>query len=203
MNIQFTFPEVRTVIDVGASDGRWSLATRSIFPNAEKWLMVEPLIYPKQATAPQFIWEHAVASDSNGTIQLSVSEDSFGSGVYDKGGNLKDCPAVTLDSLIDKHNLKGPFFLKTDAHGMEYRVFCGLHKNVLDVSGLLMELYNFPEALSKAANPWWDIVSHVNIKGFRPLDIVEVMRRSDKVLWQMDVLFARHDRAEFQRKSYI
>jgi len=208
MNIPFTFPEVRTVIDVGASDGRWSNETRNLFPNAEKWLLVEPLEYPNKIEDPKFLWEHVIATDlaeaSRGPIPLSVSADSFGSGVYDNGGdNVKLCPGATLDHLIFNHKLQGPFFLKTDAHGMEYLVLSGLDIFLDETTGVLMELYNFPEALSSKALPWYSMCSVLATVGFRPLDIADIMRRPcDKTLWQLDVLFARPNRAEFSQKSY-
>jgi hypothetical protein len=40
-------------------------------------------------------------------------------------------------------------------------------------------------------------------RGFRVADISEPLwRPGDRMLWQMDIFFARGDRPEFQKKSY-
>ena len=114
---------VKTIIDIGASDGKWSLAAMNFFPNASI-VAVEPL--QERLTALEnlkqkyanFDYEICAAGESDvEQITLNVTEDLDGSTVNGTDGEPREVLAKTIDSIISEKKLEGPFLLKFDTHG--------------------------------------------------------------------------------------
>ena len=72
---------------------------------------------------------------------------------------------------------------------------------MLDTSVIIVETYNFD--LTKDSLKFWEMCEYLGKQRFRPVDIMEPMfRPKDQSLWQMDLVFIRSDREEFQINSY-
>ena len=166
-----------TIIDVGASDGVWSLGARRHFPDA-RFLLFEAL--DEQRTALDklhrtlgFEIVNAVAGASPGTTRFSVDPDLDGS----------------------------PYLLKLDTHGYELPVLAGAAKTLAHTHLLIIESYNFK--LTENCLRFHELCAWLETRGFRCCDLADPMHRpSDGVLWQLDLAFAPHDSPLFATDSY-
>jgi len=214
---RFTMPEamrrmvahgfpVRSVIDLGASDGRWSVETMKYFPEAH-FLGVDPLIEREaalmatKASHPNFDYIIAAAGRANTEVSLTVSEDLDGSTVGGRGANQRKVAGVTLDTLLASRKVDGPYLLKFDTHGFEEEILLGATKTLQNTTVIIMEVYNFK--ISGYTLRFHEICALLETLGFRCYDIANpLLRTYDQSLWQMDMIFCRSDDKIFTHHHY-
>ena len=200
---------VRTIIDVGASDGRWSRMALSAFPEAS-CLLVEAQGEPHAEGLDQFVTDHptsrvviAAAGDVEGEIHFDAG-DPFG-GVASKdvtGPHDVVVPMTTIDMEVRRYRLEGPFLLTLDTHGFEGPVLEGARATLAETSLLIVESYSFE--LMPGSMRFHELCAHVEGHGLRPIDLVDILRRpGDDALWQFDLFFARSDQPIFKPNSYL
>jgi len=204
--------EIGSVVDVGASDGQWTQECLEFFPDAA-YLLFEPHpIHSRNLDA--FVSKHArmiadkrAVGSRDGKVLFDTS-DIYGGGMDPDGlieGSM-EVPQVTLDTAIREHNLVYPCLIKLDTHGFEKEILDGAIETLTKhTNALVVECYNYriqPNALL-----FWEFCSYLGEKGFRPVNIVDVLRRRvDQSLWQMDIFFVREtwkgfENLEFQEKE--
>lgn len=203
--VAHNFP-IRTVIDLGASDGRWSVETMKFLPKAS-YLGVDPLMEREaelkatKESHPNFDYVIAAAGRVDTTVSLAVSEDLDGSTVGGGGANQRQVDSLTLDTLIAKKGLSGPYLLKFDTHGFEEEILLGASKTLENTSVIIMEVYNFK--ISGYALRFHEICAKLETLGFRCYDMANpLLRAYDRTLWQMDMLFCRADHPIFSKNQY-
>lgn len=199
--------DIGTVIDVGASNGCWSQKIRPVYPRAY-YLLIEAntsheddLLAFKSNNVPSDI-VFAVAGDVVGDIFFDKS-DLFGGIASHKESEKFNTrlPCVTVDDEVAKRELEGPFLLKLDTHGFEVPIFNGAEETLKNTNLIFVETYNFD--IEKTSLRFWEMCQFLFEKGFRPIDLCEPMHRpKDGAFWQIDVLFVRSNRKEFQSNSY-
>jgi FkbM family methyltransferase len=187
-------PGLRTVIDVGASDGRWSRVARGILPPAH-YFMVEARSEHEpglKATAARagFSYQICAAGNRDGEIHFDATA-LFGGQASETPYEKNDIvvPVRTLDGLVAERRLEGPYALKLDTHGYEIPILEGA-RGVLERARLLIiECYNFrltPQSLVAHEMCAW-----LGERGFRCIDLADPLyRERDGALWQMDLFFA-------------
>lgn len=141
--------EVSTVIDVGASDGRWSVKARSRFPSAA-YLLIEAQSAAHARALERYARHHrntsvvlAAAGDRIGTISFDAS-DPFGGAAH--GGQSQasiEVPMTTVDAEVERLGLAGPYLLKLDTHGFEREILMGARNTLAGADLLIIEAYNF------------------------------------------------------------
>lgn len=199
---------IETVIDVGASNGCWSEAMMHHFPNAN-YLLVEAqeathgaALQKFQATHSNVKYEFCAAGDHDGEIHFEAS-GPFG-GVAAKTAFAKNDIVVamkTLDGLVQRHSLRGPYLVKLDTHGFEVPILEGAHAVLAEASMLIIEAYNF--TLCPGALRFCELTTYLEKRGFRCVDMFDLMwRPSDKALWQMDMVFLPSAHPCFQINEY-
>jgi FkbM family methyltransferase len=200
--------EINTVIDVGASDGRWSRLCMKYFPNAQ-YLLFEPqephiqgldkLMNEKKNV--EYI--SAAAGNRNGVIFFDNS-DLFG-GLASESPFKQNCiqvPIARIDDEIAKRKLKPPFLIKLDTHGYEIPVLEGAMQSLNNTELLIVETYNFK--LTKTSLKYYQMCDYLDRNGFSSIEMVDFMLRGkDKSFWQMDIFFIPSIRDEFSSNSYI
>lgn len=199
--------DVRTVIDIGASDGNWSEKAMPFFADAH-YLLIEaqPLHEPG---LKRFVTKHAksdyvlkAAGEKSGVIYFDA-DDPWGGQATDQRTRqgLVELQSCSIDDEVAKRSLPGPYLLKFDVHGFELAILRGATRTFAESSLVVMECYNFhiaPEMLL-----FHDMCRFMHDHGLRVIDISEPLwRTSDKSLWQMDIFFVRADRPEFQSNSF-
>jgi FkbM family methyltransferase len=199
--------DVRTVIDIGASDGAWSRVAMRHFNDAQ-YLLFEPL-KEREAELKAFCQAHsnagfvnAAAGDHEGEVSFMVASDLDGSGISEVGaGATRSVPLTTIDAEVKRRALGGPYLIKLDTHGFELPILAGATECLRHASLLVIEVYNF-----KIAGPalrFHELCAHVETLGFRCADLADpLLRKRDGALWQMDLFFLPKDSAVFANDGY-
>jgi FkbM family methyltransferase len=200
--------EVRTVIDVGASDGRWSRGAMRHFPRAQ-YLLVEAqeaahgdALRAWRAADRRIEVVLAAAGDHAGEVTFDTS-DAFGGGVLvgrsAAGGTV--LPMTTIDAEVTRRALEPPFLLKLDTHGFEVPILDGATRTLKETGLLVIEAYNFD--LGPGALRFPDLCRLLEQRGFRCVDLADPMwRPRDGSLWQLDLFFVPATRPEFTSNTY-
>lgn len=198
---------LKTIIDIGASDGKWSLTAMKIFPNAS-FIAIEPL--QERAAALEnikqkyanFDYELCVAGESDlEQITLNVSDDLDGSTVDGTDGEPRQVFTKTIDTIVSEKKLEGPFLLKFDTHGYEIPILNSAQETLRMTDVIIMEVYNFQ--LTADSLRFHEMCFHMEKLGFRCYDIAAPMLRIyDKSFWQMDIFFCRKYSKIFSYSQY-
>ena len=195
-----------TVIDVGASDGIWSLRARRHFPGA-KFLLFEPLAERTAAlerlrARHGFVFVPAAAGASAGTVGFNVDPALDGSGVAVPGAEgVRTVAQETVDGAVAARGLPGPYCLKLDTHGYEIPVLTGAEQTLGRAGLLIIEAYNF--TLAPGAPRFPELCAWLEARGFRCCDLADPMRRPrDGAFWQLDLAFAPATSPWFDSNSY-
>lgn len=199
--------EISTVIDVGASDGRWSRICLRFFPDS-RYLMVEAQLAHKEgldrfkAEDNRVDYVLAAAGNEDGVIYFDDSQLLGGQASKVKeGAHMKELPQVSLDSEIKRRALEGPFLLKLDTHGYEVPILEGAKEILRNTNLLIIETYNFK--LTDSSLRYWEMCSYLEDLGFAPIENVDLMlRKKDSSFWQMDTFFIRKDHEAFSYNKY-
>lgn len=199
--------EVRTVIDIGASDGRWSRRAMKFFPQA-RFIAVEPLrerearLKALRDSNPRFDYALCVAGEKDGgTVELAVGADLDGSTVGGSEGAVRQVPSRSIDAIVAMKQCAGPFMLKFDTHGFEVPILQGAARTLHDTHYIVMEVYNYRH--TKGTLLFHEMCSLLESFGFRCFNAADPMHRPlDGSLWQMDLFFARQDNDLFRENSY-
>jgi FkbM family methyltransferase len=195
-----------TVIDIGASDGRWSEGARRHFPDAKYLLMEanavhEPGLRLFKERVARSDYVLAVAGDRVGELHFDASDPFGGTASLTPQAGMITVAATTVDHEVTTRGLPEPFVLKLDTHGFELPILNGASQTLQRTSLLIIEVYNF--TLHPGALRFYEMCNHLASLGFRPIDICDPMYRpKDGAFWQCDMFFARDDRPEFQSNSY-
>ena len=180
--------KVATVIDIGASDGRWSLAAERHWPHARFHLIEafdywQPALDALIAKKPRYSRIIAAAGPSIGQVAFIPGDDPF-RGAIDLSGTPM-VPMVTVDSEVARLGLEPPYLLKLDTHGPEREILSGASKTLKHTNLLINEFYNFQTEERR----WPQMVAFVESMGFRCVDLIDPLWRFDGTLWQMDFAF--------------
>lgn len=200
-----TGQQIRTVVDVGAASGKWTLDALNIWPNAQ-FLLLEPLL-ERKSTLESFA-EHrknvhfspVAAGSQDGFTEFIIADDLDGSGVASKTSPKESLRTVSVSSIpmqLAKHGLEGPFLIKLDVHGFEIPILNGCAPIMGDVQLFIIEVYGFK--IADGALLFWEMCQHMDKLGFRLFDIVDVMNRPvDGAFWQCDAFFVPKSNPVFQ-----
>lgn len=199
--------QVSTVLDVGASDGRWSELCMSVYPDAHYVLFEPQPVHQAALRAFALIHEPAVSvvskavGGSVGRTLFNVSDPFGGSLAQVESENTVEVELTTIDCTLSDIAMKGPFLLKMDTHGFERPILDGAVDTLLDCEVLIIEAYNYriePEAFL-----FWELCAHLSERGFRPIDLVDTLHRvHDGAFWQMDLCFVSSSWPGFSYLSY-
>ncbi len=199
--------QINTIIDIGASDGRWSESAMRYYPFCQYLLVEAQPVH--EAALKHFINAHnnsqytlAAAGDREGQIYFDANDPLGGQASFTPYElNNIVVPVTSIDIEIKNRNLPGPYLLKTDTHGFEVPILKGASKTIRETEIIIMECYNFkigPDCLL-----FYEMCDYLGELGFRCIDLVDPLWRPyDHSLWQMDLIFVKKDRPEFSYLGY-
>ncbi len=197
---------VETIIDVGASDGRWSLMARQVWPGARCHLIEafrhwEPKLNELSAADPAVTYTLAAAGASDGEVNFFNDPANPYGGVASDTASAESwtVPQVSLDGEVARHGLADPLLIKLDTHGFERPILDGAADALKRCSLLVVECYNFQTPENRFAA----MTQLIEGLGFRCIDIGEpLFREHDEAFWQIDLFFVPADRPEFDYARY-
>lgn len=188
---------VATIIDVGASDGRWTLDALKVFPSARGLLIEaqpvhEPRLRELVARRPNLQYSLAAAGDREAKIHFDASDPFGGVAMPTNSGNGPNTivvPMTTVDAAVRAAALPPPYLLKLDTHGFEVPIFEGATETLSHTSLVVVETYNF-QLDCPGALRFPDMCRYLEGKGFRCCDLIEpLFRPRDGTFWQIDLAF--------------
>ena len=199
--------DIGTILDVGASTGCWTEKAIPYFSGA-KFLCVEaqpvhePALQRFTRRHPNVRYVLAAAGAREGEIYFDTNTPFGGVASEQAGGpGWARVPVTTLDRLAAQHGLPPPFLIKLDTHGFEVPILDGACTVLERTAVLIIEVYNF--RIGRDALLFPEMCQELARQGFRCFDLFDPMNRpADGTLWQMDMVFLRSDRPEFQRQGY-
>ncbi len=198
--------EIASVLDVGASDGSWSLAARALWPDARFHLIEafdhwRPALESLCAREPSFSHVVAAAGASEGEIYFRNNPAApYGGAASERpiDGGWR-VPQVSLAGEARRLGLPAPYLIKLDTHGFELPILEGARPLFADAALVVIETYLF--RLRENGPLFHEIVSFMEDHGFRPTDLSDPLwRATDQALWQIDLYFVRA--GESRRSSW-
>jgi FkbM family methyltransferase len=188
-------------IDIGAYQGEWACMLRQVFPQA-KVFMVEAqenkrscLQEVSKKLSPGANYEIALVGASDGP-EILFAQMETGSSVYHETSHvprvLRSMRLVKLDTLLQRHPAFAQAnFLKIDVQGYELEVLKGSPMLCEQLDAIMLEVSLL--AVNSGAPSFLDVMIFMNSIGFHIFDFCGEVRRTDGVLWQVDLLFVRKD----------
>lgn len=190
----------RTMLDVGAHIGTFSLGFLQAFPDCVP-TMVEPNPFCEEALAKLPFERHmAAASDENGQAELFLTKEwlqSTGTSLYRENTDFfrdevtikRTVPKARLDDLLPGRRFD---FVKIDTQGSELDVLRGGETVLRGADYILIEIslvnYNAGAAPAEA------VFAQLAAMGFEPVDVTDFHRLrgvQEGGLLQIDLLFRR------------
>ena len=194
--------DIRGIVDVGASDGSWSIMARRYWPNATFLLIEAQAAHEDGLRASGMEYVLAAAGDKPGEIHFNAADLFGGVASYEATGAADiTVPMTTVDIEVRRTGLPGPYLVKLDTHGFEREILLGAAETLRDSSLLFIESYNFE--LMAGALRFHELCGFLEERGFRCLDLADPMHRpKDGIFWQVDLIFARSDEPEYSDNAY-
>lgn len=201
----FTFS---TILDVGASDGKWTKDAITIFPDAH-YLLFEPLEERRseldllRENFANVDFELAAVGAELGEVSLIVTEDLDGSRAmlnYEQSDVYRNVPLITIDHALGKKYLPPPYMLKLDVHGYELPILLGAATTLNQTNIVIIEAYNFH--ITADSPTFSELVLHMDKLGFNCIDVADPLRMTTEGFeWQVDLFFARKNDPVFANKT--
>jgi FkbM family methyltransferase len=194
--------EVKTIIDVGASDGRWTELSRHAFPEAKALLMEtnevhRPALDRYCAARPGFSNVIAAVGPARTELWFERTEDPYGGRVHSEKRCADWIPlaGTTIDLEVAERSLEGPYLIKLDTHGYEVPILEGAKDTLQKASLVVIEAYAFRIASDSLI--FHELCAWMWERGFMAVDLCEpVTRPRDGCLWQVDIVFSPRTRPE-------
>ena len=200
--------QIATIVDVGASNGIWTMRARRHFPEARALLIEAQGAVHRDALEayarrdPRINYVIAAAGDNAGDIHFEASDPFGGAAAREPfAGNDIVVPMTTIDLEVASRDLPGPYLVKLDTHGFETQILAGGTQVLREAAIVIIESYNFE--LRPGVLRFHELCAHMEGLGFRCTDLADPMRRpKDELLWQMDLFFERADGRLFADNNY-
>ena len=199
-----------TILDVGAAAGTWTEKAIRIWPNA-KYLLFEPL-HERQPDLVQLQRKHentaieivpSAVGEEIGEVSFSVAEDLDGSAVDADAISdaTRTVKMTSLDAIVLEQGHPKPYLIKLDTHGYEIPILEGAKQILSQTDLLIIEVYG--QRIAKRSLLFYELCGYLDQQGFRPIDLVNTMRRpADYTFWQCDLFFAPKSHASFSDTTY-
>ena len=192
-NIQRDGLEIKTIYDIGANNGSWSVKLKNDFPNTSFYLFEGNEKHTNSLSATGLFYHVGILSNpGRDFVEYYKGGTSTGDSYYKENTAYYDnvvpvrMPARTLDSLVEEYKLPTPNFIKIDTQGSELDVLRGAEKLLQSVDLVYLECpigkYNI------GAPNIQEYLEYMASQNFIPSDLLEI-HTADHVLVQVDLMF--------------
>ncbi len=186
--------DIRTILDVGGSNGTWSRPLLALYPSAGCVLFEPQAVHFEQQDV--FARDHpgrvtlvrkAVGSEE-GRTYFHVGDSLGGALLASPGPDAAEFPMTSIDASVKELAPEAPYLLKLDTHGCEGDILHGAVATLPLCSALVIEAY--AHRFRHDMMLFWELCERLAGLGFRPVRIFDAEHRKlDGALWQFDILF--------------
>jgi FkbM family methyltransferase len=183
-----------TIVDLGASDGRWAALAREVWPEANLLCIEgnkthEPALAAFCARTPGAEYALELAAAEVGTASVRYNPTDAFQGIELAGqGDGEIVLTTTVDHELEERDLPGPYLLKFDTHGHEIPILAGAQVALEQTIGIVMEVYCWPTCVGCLRH--WEMTPRLEVLGFRLTDMCDLMRRQcDGRLHEFDAMY--------------
>ena len=196
----------RTVIDVGAYEGGWSIIAKKIWP-ACNLTMIEPnrakhsKLGEVALNLDGDLFDDLLGARNGEEVRFNVM--GTGSSVMSERSPIDRVVEVRKLTALDSLpiNFEPPSFIKIDAQGYELEILKGAVEAIKSFEAILLEIAII--VINEGAPILHDVFAYMKALGFVTCDILELHRRPlDNALSQVDILFVREESALLTDRSY-
>lgn len=194
--VKSRLPKRPVILDIGASDGRWTRQFLQVFPGATAFLFEPGTVYADgmQATLnshKRLKFFPIAIGNKNGPAPFHVLPDPYGSTTVDwdgTDGKLVTVPMRTIDSLISEGAIMQPDLIKMDIQAGELAALKGAITTLPNVRVLHLETWIMQEY--GAATPLLEeLMEFLRPLKFRLFDLGMQYRHDDGTLYSIDACF--------------
>jgi FkbM family methyltransferase len=149
--------DFRTILDIGANVGRFSLTVNAVFPDAAiEAFEPLPACFDTATRAlkpyPNVRLHNVALGEADGEIEMFANDFSPSSSILPMADSHKEAFPFTghgqmvpiqvrrLDDMANELNLEGSMFVKIDVQGFEQKVLAGGRETIGKASVVLLEL---------------------------------------------------------------
>jgi FkbM family methyltransferase len=199
-----SLPERPVILDVGASNGRWTREIVKIFPGATVFLFEPGTAYTDEMQATLDSHERlkffpVAIGERDGPVTLHVHPDPQGSTTVDwQEGNFATpttVPMRTIDSLIKEGALLPPDLIKMDIQAGEMAALKGAIETLPRVRVLHLETW-IMQAYGGKVPLLVDLMVFLRQLRFRLFDLGTQFREDTGELYSIDACFVNENLAE-------
>lgn len=191
----------KSLIDVGANHGAWTMTALRHFPDVSCTL-VEPqahlksFIEPLVAAGKKIHWVTAGAGAQNGSFPLYMNDRdnscSFSAATKESQGSTGrtvEVEVLTLDELLRRENLPVPELVKIDAEGLDLEVIDGAGTLIGKTEVFFLEA---SVLCQEFANTLSVTLQKMDALGYQLFDITDCNRSPKQdLLWLVEAVFIR------------
>ena len=188
--------DIKTVYDIGANQGHWSINAKSYLPEAKFYLFEASNYYEERLQNTKLDFFIELLSDEVGKEVDFYDSTASGESYYKENTiwNINFIPKKILTNTIDNfvltNNIPLPEFIKLDTQGSELDILKGASDTMKNVKVILTEMpiieYN------EGAPDIQEYLNYFDKAGFYPMNL-EQAHHLDNVLVQIDIVFLRKE----------
>lgn len=200
------------IIDVGASDGKWTAQCMKVCPDA-RYRLIEaravhgPALAALKARCPNVAYD--ICTVGAGAKSVALYEHGNQTSVLSSEYCVSSDTTVstvemrTIDFLLSSQEIRGPALLKLDVQGYELEVLRGCERLLADSQLQLLLTEVSLRRIYESSPLAHEVIQFAARHGFRIFDICSYCPRPhDRELAQCDLLFARHDSKLFAHEGW-
>ncbi|MBF0460465.1 MAG: FkbM family methyltransferase [Magnetococcales bacterium] len=189
---QYRQGQLKTVYDIGANNGQWSLHLQKVLPAAAFYLFeANPAMQHRLEQMP--FWFRIVPLSNKAEEKIFFTNNGTGDSFYRQTYGNRSFNEITLqterlDDVVATTAIPAPDFVKLDTQGSEVDIIDGGRATLAKAKLLLCEM-PLVEYNDRAPHfsTYLEICRSI---GFYPVAMAEMHRKEGRIV-QMDVLFAK------------